>query len=318
MRVLVIGLGDIARKAYLPALTAIPGLELHFATRDADVLAQMGAQYGVANLHRSASAALASSSFDAAFVHAATAAHPEIVEQLLRAGVPTFVDKPLADSFDEAARLVSLSEQLGQLLMVGFNRRYAPDYATLREQPRDLCIMQKHRSAQLDEPRRTVFDDFIHVADTLLFLAPTPPERVTIETVMDQDRLRSATVMLASEDFAVIGTMQRDSGLDEERLDVIGGGRKHSVLNLSERREQAGGIETVTRRPDWASVSSQRGFDAMCADFLERVREGRATASDQILATHRLCEQIVQHAKATARTSLPREPVGRGTAQPTG
>jgi len=39
MRVLVIGLGDIARKAYLPALTSIPGLELHLATRNAEVLA---------------------------------------------------------------------------------------------------------------------------------------------------------------------------------------------------------------------------------------------------------------------------------------
>ena len=300
MRVLVIGLGDIARKAYLPVLAGLPGLELHLATRDRSVLNALGEAYRIAHRHESVAEALDAAEFDAAFVHAATAAHPEIVERLLRAGVPVFVDKPLADSFDEAARLVALSQSAGRLLMVGFNRRYAPDYAALRDRPHEFCLMQKHRRGPLDAPRRTVFDDFIHVVDTLLFLAPAAAERVTIETVVQNGLLHSVTLMLASERHVAVGSMSRDSGLDEERLDVIGGGQKHSVLNLSERREQADGVESLARRPDWASVGRQRGFEAMCADFLQGVREGRATPSDDILATHRLCEDIVRHAEATA------------------
>ena len=300
MRVLVVGLGDIARKAYLPALATIPGLELHLATRNAAVLAEVGAAYRIAALHPSIAAAIDSASFDAAFVHAATQAHPEIVEQLLRAGVPTFVDKPLADSFDEAARLVALSEETACLLMVGFNRRFAPDYTALRDHPRDLVLMQKHRRGPLDEPRRTVFDDFIHVVDTLLFLSPKEQQRVTIETAMDEGRLRSITVTLSSDAQRAIGIMHRASGLDEERLDVIGAGTRRSVLNLSDVHDQVAGSETITRRPDWTSVSRQRGFDAMCADFLTAVREGRATASNEILNTHRLCEDIVRHAEASS------------------
>jgi len=300
MRVLVLGLGDIARKAYLPALAAIPGLELHLATRNAQVLAELGAAYRIENLHQSITFALDAASFDAAFVHAATRAHPAIVEQLLRAGVPTFVDKPLADSFDEAARLVALSEEVGRLLMVGFNRRYAPDYAALIDHPRDLLIMEKHRCGPLDEPRRTVFDDFSHVVDTLLFLGPQPPHRVTIETSMDEGRLRSMTVTLSSDAQLAIGIMHRASGIDEERLDVIGAGTRRSVLNLADVHDQIAGCETITRRPDWTSVSRQRGFDAMCADFLTAVREGRVTASNEILNTHRLCEEIVRHAEASS------------------
>jgi virulence factor len=300
MRVLVVGLGDIARKAYLPALAAIPGLDLHLATRDAKVLAAVGATYRVDKLHRSLDAALDATKFDAAFVHAATRAHPEIVEQLLRAGVPTFVDKPLADSFDEAARLVELSEQTSTLLMVGFNRRYAPDYAALRDRPRDLLLMQKHRCGPLDDPRRTVFDDFVHVVDTLLFLRTAPTARTRIETVLDNGMLRSVTLTLATDTQLAIGCMHRASGLDEERLDVIGGGTRRSVLNLAEVRDQAEGKETVTRRPDWTSVSRQRGFDSMCADFLTGVREGRATAAGDILETHRVCEEIVRHAGTAA------------------
>lgn len=295
MRVLIVGLGDIARKAYLPVVGALPGIELHLATRDRTVLEQVGSTYRIPNLHHSVTEALASSPFDAAFVHVATAAHPQIVEQLLRAGVSVLVDKPLADSLGEASRLVTLSQEVDRLLMVGFNRRYAPTYSALRDGAADFILMQKHRHDQLDEPRRTVFDDFIHVVDTLLALQPARAERVTIETVVDGGRLRSVTLMLASRQHIAVGSMDRASGLDEERLDVICGGQKRSVLNLSERIEQAGGFETRSRRPDWASVADQRGFSAMCAAFLDGVQQRIPTAAEEILETHRLCEEIVRH-----------------------
>lgn len=46
MRLLVTGLGDIAHKAYLPVLSALPDVELHLATRNAQVLEQAGAAFG--------------------------------------------------------------------------------------------------------------------------------------------------------------------------------------------------------------------------------------------------------------------------------
>ncbi len=297
MRVVMAGLGDIARKAYLPVLAATPGVELHLATRNRDVLADLGATYRIAHLHDSLDSALATTRFDAAFVHSATPAHPAMVEMLLQHGAAVFVDKPLADSFDEAARLVDLAHRHDRLLTLGFNRRFAPDYAALRTQPRAFMLLQKHRRAQPDTSRRVVFDDFIHVIDTLRFLAPGPIERVQIETIVRDGLLGGVTLMLAGDGHHSVGTMQRESGLDEERLDIIGGDRRHAVLNLSETQTQHG-TDTHTRRGDWTPVTRQRGFDAMCADFLAGVREARPTASDAILATHRLCEDIVRHAEA--------------------
>ncbi len=296
MRVLMAGLGDIARKAYLPVLATTPGIELHLATRNRAVLTELGATYRIAHLHDSLDAALAAASFDAAFVHSATAAHPSMVAALLRHGAAVFVDKPLADSFDEAARLVDLADRLGRLLGIGFNRRFAPDYAALRTQSRAFMLMQKHRRAQPDTPRSVVFDDFIHVVDTLRFLAPAPIQRTQIETIVRDGLLSGVTVTLAGDGHHAIGTMQRESGLDEERLDIIADDRRRSVLNLSETGDQ-NGIDTLTRRSDWTPVTRQRGFEAMCADFLAGVREARPTAAEDILATHRLCEDIVRHAE---------------------
>lgn len=296
MRILVTGLGDIAHKAYLPVLSAMPDLQLHLATRNAQVLEQAGRSFRVAGLHSSLNEALRTESFDAAFVHAATDAHPALVQSLLDRRIPTLVDKPLADTLDEVERLVALAQRQETLLTIGFNRRFAPGHVALKALQGDLIVMEKHRHRQPDAPRRVIFDDFIHVVDTLLFLAPGPVLRRTIETHVEQGELISVTLMLAGDGFTAIGTMHRNSGLNEERLDVIGNGLRHSVLNMAEERRMDGG-EWHRRRGDWTTVGKQRGFEAMCAEFLSAARERRPTDADAILATHRLCEAITRHAE---------------------
>lgn len=294
MRVLLVGLGDIACKAYLPVLSRRADLDIHLATRNGAVLDEVGRSFRIAHRHGSLDEALAVASFDAAFVHAATPAHGDLVRHLIKHGVPTFVDKPLADNLREVEALVGLAEQRSTPLMVGFNRRYAPDYVALHGVDANLIVMEKHRHGQPDTPGRVVFDDFIHVVDTLLYLAPAPVRRRTIETHVVDDMLHSITLMLAGDGFTAIGTMHRNSGLDEERLDVIGGGKRHAVLNLADRIETTG-AQHLHRRADWVSVGRQRGFEAMCDNFLLAARERRPVDAAAIMATHEICEAIVRH-----------------------
>ena len=296
MRVLLIGLGDIARKAYLPVLYTRPDLEIHLATRDQAVLDEVGSRFRVAHRYNSAAQALATTTFDAAFVHAATTAHAELVRLLLEQNVPTFVDKPLADNLGDAEALVELAMDRGTPLAVGFNRRFAPDYVALRGVDASLIVMEKHRDRQPDVARRVVYDDFIHVVDTLLFLAPAPIRRRVIETHVVDGLLHAITLMLAGDGFSAIGTMHRDSGLDEERLDVIGGGARHTVLNLADCIE-ARAMKNVHRRGDWIPVGRQRGFEAMCDDFLHAAGRRRPVDAASILATHEICEAIVRHSE---------------------
>jgi predicted dehydrogenase len=300
MRVLMTGLGDIARKAYLPVLSSIPEVELHLATRDQDVLRNTGRAFRVPHLHGSIDQALAAVTFDAAFVHAATDAHPALVRTLLERRIPTFVDKPLADNLDQARQLVALAERQATLLKVGFNRRFAPTYAAVRNVGANLIVMEKHRHRQPDTPRRVVFDDFIHVVDTLLFLAPAPVQRRTIETHVEHGLLKAVTLVLAGDGYTAIGTMHRDSGLDEERLDVMGSGVRHSVRNMAESIRSAG-TESRHRRGDWTPVGHQRGFEAMSADFLLAVRDRHPTVAADILPTHVICEAIIDHAGARSQ-----------------
>ncbi len=303
MRILMIGLGDIARKAYLPVLSRRGDLDIHLTTRNKVVLDEVSREFRIVNRHASVADALSATSFDAAFVHAATPAHGELVRLLIDRGIPTFVDKPLADTLSEAEGLVTLAAARATPLVLGFNRRFAPDYVALRAVDANLIVMEKHRHQQPDLPRRVVFDDFIHVVDTLLSLAPAPICRRTIETHVVDDMLHSITLTLAGDGFTAIGMMHRNSGLDEERLDVIGDGMRHSVRNLAERVE-AQGTQCMQRRADWISVGRQRGFEAMCDDFLIAVRQRRPVDATAILATHVICEAIVRHAETGIREEV--------------
>ncbi|GAA0849222.1 Gfo/Idh/MocA family protein [Streptosporangium amethystogenes subsp. fukuiense] len=291
MKIAVIGLGDIAQKAYLPVLGATPGLDLHLCTRDRATLDRLGDAYRVERRLSSVDEVLGAG-VEAAFVHVATEAHRGVVEPLLRAGVHVYLDKPIAYTLAEAERLVRLARESERSLLVGFNRRRAPSYAALRDLPRDLVVMQKHRARLPDNPRTVVYDDFIHVVDTLRFLVPGEVEHTVVRTRVREGLLEHVTLELSGDGFTAFGIMNRVGGLAEESVEVMGGGAKRRVVNMADVTDHTG-AETLTRRGDWTPVSRQRGIEQVCLEFLDAVRSGGVLDAGDALATHAICEDIV-------------------------
>ncbi|MGW4160085.1 Gfo/Idh/MocA family protein [Streptomyces sp. NPDC004788] len=298
MKVGCIGLGDIAQKAYLPVLTTLPGVELHLQTRTAATLDRVGDTFHVpaGRRHRDLDSLLAAG-LDAAFVHAPTSAHPGIVTRLLEAGVPTYVDKPLAYHYAESELLVELAEKRAVSLAVGFNRRLAPGYAQCADHPRDLILMQKNRIGLPEDPRTFVLDDFIHVVDTLRFLIPGEVEHIDVRARIRDGLMHHVVLQLSGDGFTAIGTMNHMSGSTEEILEVSGQDTKRQVLNLAEIVDHKG-QPTVRRRGDWVPVARQRGIEQAVHAFLDAVREGRLLSARDALLTHELCERVVREALA--------------------
>lgn len=296
--VAVIGLGDIAQKAYLPVLTAQPGLDLRLMTRDRAKLDRLGDAHRIAHRYTDLGEVI-DSGIRAAFVHASTSQHVPIVEQLLTAGVDVYVDKPLDHTLDGARRLVDLAEQADRSLLVGFNRRHAPGYLLAQERPRDLIVLQKHREGLPESARSAVFDDFIHVVDTLRFLVPGEIEHVDVRSRSRDGLMEHVVLTLAGQGFTALGIMNRMSGATEEVLEVSGGDSKRSVINLAEIVDFRG-QPTVRRRGDWVSVARQRGIEQIVLSFLESVRAGKVLSARDALRTHDLCEHVVEQIEAQA------------------
>ncbi|MEU7660396.1 Gfo/Idh/MocA family protein [Streptomyces lincolnensis] len=300
MKVGCIGLGDIAQKAYLPVLGSRPDVELHLQTRTPATLARVADSLHLPAGQRHADLdALLAVGLDAAFVHAPTAVHPEIVTRLLEAGVPTYVDKPLAYELADSERLVELAEARDISLVVGFNRRYAPGYAQCADHPRELILMQKNRIGLPEEPRSMILDDFIHVVDTLRFLVPGPIDDVTVRARTENGLLHHVVLQLAGDGFTALGVMNRLSGSAEEVLEVSGQDTKRQVVNLAEVIDHKG-QPTVRRRGDWVPVARQRGIEQAVLAFLDAVRAGKVLSARDALATHELCERVVRAVRERA------------------
>ncbi|MFC8172748.1 MULTISPECIES: Gfo/Idh/MocA family protein [unclassified Streptomyces] len=300
MKVGCIGLGDIAQKAYLPVLATLPGVELHLQSRTPATVERVADTLHLpAGRRHTDLDGLLSAGLDAAFVHASTAAHAEIAERLLDAGVPTYVDKPLAYEYADSERIVELAEKRAVSLAVGFNRRLAPGYAQCLEHPRDLILLQKNRIGLPEDPRTLVLDDFIHVVDTLRFLLPGETEHVDVRARIRDGLMHHVVLQLSGDGFTAIGMMNRMNGSTEEVLEVSGQDTKRQVLNLSDVVDHKG-QPTVRRRGDWVPVARQRGIEQAVLAFLDAVREGRVLSARDALLTHELCERVVRESLAQA------------------
>ena len=296
LKIGVIGLGDIAGKAYLPVLGSRADVELHLYTRDHEKLAQIGQQYRLQNLHSSLDSLL-NSGLEGAFVHSATEAHFKLVEQLLQHNIHVYVDKPITYDYASTKALVELAESKGLTLMAGFNRRYAPAYRKLKEmEAPNMVLMQKNRKALPADIRTFIFDDFIHVVDTLRYLFPYPVKQLLVNGRTENGLLHHVTVQFVSARATAIGIMNRDSGTNEEKVEVMSSTEKGVAYNVADVVVLQGRDEKHLGSSDWEPTLHKRGFEQIIADFIQLLETGSPSAitARDALATHEICEKIVE------------------------
>lgn len=108
MRIGIIGLGNIAQKAYLPVILNNKDVTPVLCTRNALTLQTLAQKYRVSKVTQSLDE-LTEMGIEAAFIHSSTESHVPIAEKLLQSNIPVFVDKPFSYNYAEAERLVELS-----------------------------------------------------------------------------------------------------------------------------------------------------------------------------------------------------------------
>lgn len=296
MKIGIIGLGDIAQKAYLPLIAQMEEVEPYFCTRTESTLKQLGEKYRVDNLYTSVDKLL-KEDIDAAFVHAATEAHYSLVKKLLKKNIPTFVDKPMTYHLEQTEELIRLAKDNQVVLMTGFNRRYVPTYRSLLEitNPKTI-IMEKNRTHQPGEPRSFVLDDFIHVIDTISYLMKDVElDQIEVNKIKRDDKLIQVILTLKNDENTAIGIMNRDNAITEESLEVMGFKAKKKIKNISQIVDYNDGVEKLSQTAGWNKMGYDRGFADMIAEFLKRVKKGENNKSELAadLLSHRLAEKVL-------------------------
>lgn len=110
---------------------------------------------------------------DAVDIVAPTPYHFELCEMALKKGKHVFVEKPLANTMDEARALVKLAKESNLKFQVGHVERFNPAFLALQEKDLAPMFIEVHRLAQFN-PRGTdvsvILDLMIHDIDIILHI----------------------------------------------------------------------------------------------------------------------------------------------------
>lgn len=102
---------------------------------DARAAAALAERYGAAVGSRDT--ALSDSGIDAVLIASSTDTHADLVEAAARAGKPVLCEKPLDLDRKRAELCAETARKAGIPLMLGFNRRFDPNFAKLHKQLRE-------------------------------------------------------------------------------------------------------------------------------------------------------------------------------------
>jgi myo-inositol 2-dehydrogenase/D-chiro-inositol 1-dehydrogenase len=116
-----------------------PDARLHIVVDTDPARAErLAGRYGAAGAAVGSQAeALGDPTADAVVIASSTDTHADLVEAAARAGKAVFCEKPLDLDRRRAEACVAVARKCGVPLMVGFNRRFDPNFALLERQIRD-------------------------------------------------------------------------------------------------------------------------------------------------------------------------------------
>jgi predicted dehydrogenase/threonine dehydrogenase-like Zn-dependent dehydrogenase len=170
--------------------------------------------------------------------------HAPQILQTLRAGKHVFCEKPLCLTEEELSEIVHLYSRLPEkpLLMVGFNRRFAPMICRMNAFIHEIkepvvmhyrvnagAIPQDHWTNDPEQGGGRILGEVCHFVDLLSFLADAPPIQVQAHCLANLEQ-HSGDNLIISLHFAngSLGTISYlangDRNYSKERIEVFGGG----------------------------------------------------------------------------------------------
>lgn len=170
LKVGVIGAGHLG-KFHLNNWATIEGIQLIGFSDTDDANAELVAQKY--DLPHFADVEKLMDACDALDIVTPTPSHFALCEMAIKKGKHVFVEKPLANTLEEAKMLVKLAKEANIKFQVGHVERFNPAFLALKDQVLQPMFIEVHRLAQFN-PRGTdvsvILDLMIHDIDIILSL----------------------------------------------------------------------------------------------------------------------------------------------------
>lgn len=317
-RIGLIGAGGVAQR-HARVLSGLPDVQVVGVTDVAE-----GAAAGLAEQHGGRAfpdvEALLNEGLDAAYVCIPPFAHGPAERAVIAAGVPLFVEKPIALDLGTAQELAGLVAERAILTAVGHHWRYLgvveQARAVLRDRPVRLVTgawLDKvppvgwwpHRDrsgGQIVEQAAHVLDLLRHLVGEVVEVTAVADARPPAVPGADVDSASAATLRFAG---GAVGTLAATCVLGwKERagLEIYADGLALSISETGLTVRTADGLDTVDSDPESARIAVDRAFVDAVRGQGDDIRVPYAEA----LRTHALALAVAESA-ATGRPVAPRE-----------
>jgi predicted dehydrogenase/threonine dehydrogenase-like Zn-dependent dehydrogenase len=310
-----LGAGNYAGRVLIPAFKAA-GASLRTVVSSGGVSAvHYGKKHGFAQVSTDGGAVLEDPGVDTVVIATRHDVHARQVLAALRAGKHVFCEKPLCLTLEELAEIeAEATARPAQKLMLGFNRRFAPQVVKVKQllgsvaEPKSFvmtvnagAIPADHWTQDKTVGGGRIVGEGCHFIDLLRFLAGVPivsQHAVALgahPALAVRDDKAILTLEFADGSVGAIHYLANgDKGFPKERLEVFCAGR---VLQLDNFRKLRGwGWKGFSKMNLWRQDKGQ----AACAQgFVDAVRSGVPSPIplDEVLEVSRVSIDL-QHALA--------------------
>lgn len=319
VRLGVLGAGKFADATLLPAIKKAGGIDLVGIASPGGLHARhAAAKFGFAFATSADADVLKDRRINTIAVLTRHDSHADLVIQALKADKHVFVEKPLGITADQLAAIErQLRRRNGRLLMVGFNRRFAPlaqamsaffagRLEALHAHYRiNAGFLPLDHWAQDPALGGRIVGEACHFVDLITFLVGAPPVRVSAHALPDGGKYREDNVSMSFEfpdgSVGVVDYLSNgDSSLAKERLDVFCGGKVAQLDDFRRLETRQAGVRKQTR------AAQDKGWTQEWRAFSRAIRDGSEPPIpyEQLLGVSRAMLGAVQSMRTQQTVSI--------------
>jgi predicted dehydrogenase len=315
-----VGAGNYASRVLIPAFK-VAGAKLHTLSTSGGINSVI---HGSKNEFHMAStdtdAMLKSNEINTIAVVTQHNSHAHFVTQALTEGKNVFVEKPLAinvEQLEEVKKAYNAQLEAGKnaRLMVGFNRRFAPQIQKMKEllsavsEPKSFIMTMNageipadHWTQDIDAGGGRIIGEACHFVDLMRFLASSKIVSVQARRMGDTDSVAvtedKAAIILGFEDGS-FGTIHYyangAASFPKERIEVFAAGKTLQLDNF--RKLKGFGWKGFSKMNLW---QQDKGQKACAKAFLGAVSEGKPApiSAEEIFEVAQVSIDIAEQLRA--------------------
>lgn len=308
-----VGAGNYASRVLIPAFKTA-GAQLHTISTSGGINSVIhGEKAGFANASTDTQALLENPQINTAVIVTQHNSHAYFTQQALQHGKHVFVEKPLAITKEELAKVEAAYRQTEgkQLLMLGFNRRFSPQIQKMKsllnavKEPKSFimtmnagAIPEDHWTQDTSVGGGRIIGEACHFIDLMRYLAGSEIISVQARRMGDNSHQAitedKAAIILGFADGS-FGTIHYfangSSSFPKERIEVFTAGR---VLQLDNFLKLKGfGWPSFSKMNLWRQ---DKGQVACCQAFLAAINEGKdcPIPADEVFEVARVSIEIAE------------------------